>query len=174
MKILLAGVGNIFRGDDAFGVEVTRRMLTRPLPEGVRVRDFGIRSFDLACALVDGYDVTILVDATSRGGAPGTLYTIEPDISNLDALGTPATVDGHRMDVVQVIRLAQALGGVMGKILVFGCEPETLGSETEGQMGLSAVVEQAVERAVGLIETLLTKVIEEGNPVSPLPIPAVA
>ncbi|MGH7848434.1 MAG: hydrogenase maturation protease, partial [Candidatus Binatia bacterium] len=73
-KILVAGIGNIFLGDDGFGVEVARELAKRKLPESVRVVDFGIRGFDLAYALLDGYDLTILVDAAPRGGLPGTLY----------------------------------------------------------------------------------------------------
>ena len=82
-RILVAGIGNIFLGDDGFGSEVARRLLARPLPAEVRVVDFGIRGFDLAYALLDGYDVTVFVDATPRGGEPGTIYTIEPDLSEI-------------------------------------------------------------------------------------------
>ena len=85
-SILIAGVGNIFMGDDAFGVEVAQRLSGRQLPDGVRVVDFGIRGFDLGYALMDDQDVTILVDATPRGGDPGTIYTIEPDLNELESL----------------------------------------------------------------------------------------
>src|SRR5882672_1813652 len=85
-RILVAGIGNIFLGDDAFGSEVARKLQQCSLPKDVRVVDFGIRGFDLAYALLDGHEVTILVDATPRGGEPGTLYTIEPDLSELDEL----------------------------------------------------------------------------------------
>src|SRR5437870_2595644 len=83
-RILVAGIGNIFLGDDAFGCEVVQRLAARAWPASVRVVDFGIRGFDLAYALMDGYDVTIFVDATPRADAPGTLYTIEPDLSELN------------------------------------------------------------------------------------------
>ncbi|MEO5717173.1 MAG: hydrogenase maturation protease, partial [Chthoniobacterales bacterium] len=85
-KILVAGIGNIFFGDDAFGCEVASQLARRPLPEGVRVTDFGIKSYDLAYAIMDDYDAVILVDATSQGAEPGTLYLIEPDIKKLDDL----------------------------------------------------------------------------------------
>ena len=78
--VLVAGIGNVFLGDDGFGVEVVQRLARRPFRPGVTVRDFGIRGFDLAFNLVDGADLTILVDATARGGTPGTLYTIEPEL----------------------------------------------------------------------------------------------
>ena len=77
-RILIAGIGNIFLGDDAFGVEVARRLVRRRLPDGVRVVDFGIRGLDLTYALLDGYEAVILVDAAPRGGPPGTLYVLEP------------------------------------------------------------------------------------------------
>ena len=83
--ILIAGIGNIFLGDDAFGVEVAQRLAGKKLPRGVRAIDFGIRGFDLAYALLDGTDVTILLDACPRGEKPGTLYVIEPDLDSLDA-----------------------------------------------------------------------------------------
>ena len=78
-RILVACIGNIFLGDDGFGVEVAKRLLPRAFPPQVFVKDFGIRGFDLAYALMDSYDLTILVDACARGGSPGTVYVIEPD-----------------------------------------------------------------------------------------------
>src|SRR5689334_3931301 len=96
-QILIAGIGNIFLGDDAFGVEVARRMAGRTLPQHVRVVDFGVRSFDLAYALMDDYDTTILVDAVPRGDAPGTLYLIEPALDELGALEGQA-LEGHDMN----------------------------------------------------------------------------
>ncbi len=88
-NILVAGIGNIFLGDDGFGVEVIRRLSSREFPAEVRVEDFGIRGYDLAYALLDGPDVTILVDAAARGGAPGTIYVIEPDVTGHSCDGRP-------------------------------------------------------------------------------------
>ncbi|MGD0178969.1 MAG: hydrogenase maturation protease [Terriglobales bacterium] len=155
--ILVAGVGNIFMGDDAFGVEVVRRLASRKLPERVRVADFGIRGFDLAYALQDGYETTILVDACPHGHAPGTLYVIEPDLKALDesAASQPVT-DAHVMNPVSVLRMARAMNIEVRNVLLVGCEPETLGGE-EGQMGLSAPVEAAVEAAVELVQSLIDK-----------------
>jgi hydrogenase maturation protease len=164
MKILVAGIGNIFRGDDAFGVEVARRLSARDLPEGVFVKDFGNRGFDLAFALLDGYDVTILVDATPQGEAPGTLYTIEPNLENLDGLrGREPDLETHGMNPVRVLRMAQSMEGSLGRILLVGCEPETLGSEEEGQMGLSATVEGSIQGAADLVESLVAKILEESK-----------
>src|SRR6476661_2103049 len=106
-SILIAGIGNIFLGDDAFGVEVAQRLTQRSWPTGVRVEDFGIRGFDLAYAILDGYDVTILVDATPRGGDPGTLYLIEPDLNMAGGVG----IEPHGMDPVKVLQLVKTLGG---------------------------------------------------------------
>jgi hydrogenase maturation protease len=159
--ILVAGIGNIFLGDDAFGVEVARLLGSRKLPEAVRVVDFGIRGFDLAYALQDGYETTILVDACPHGEAPGTLYVIEPDLKLLDDLEAPqAVVEGHAMNPVNVLRMARAMNIELKNVLLVGCEPETLGGE-EGQMGLSAVVEAALEEAVKLVESLIGKVLEK-------------
>ncbi|MDQ3813469.1 MAG: hydrogenase maturation protease [Armatimonadota bacterium] len=160
MRILIAGIGNIFLGDDAFGVEVAQRLAQRALPAGVRVTDFGIRGFDLAYAILDGYDVTILVDATPRGGIPGTLYVIEPELNELNG-ADGAAIETHGLDPVKVLHLVKVLGGQPGRILVVGCEPATFGPEHEGQMGLSAPVQAAVDEAVRLIEELAAKLIDE-------------
>ena len=132
-RILIAGVGNIFHGDDAFGVEVARALSVRPLPHQVAVEDFGIRSYDLAYALTDSYDAIILVDAVPRGRPPGTVSLVEPDavlpfgvrVSGcLEAAANPdgghqnaaqvhhETVDAHAMNLLAVLRMAQSLGGV--------------------------------------------------------------
>jgi hydrogenase maturation protease len=160
-RILVAGVGNIFLGDDGFGSEVARRLLERRLPDCVRVVDFGIRGFDLAYALLDGYDLTIFVDATSRGQAPGTLYTIKPDLSELDDAGEQegAMIETHGMNPLKVLRLAKAMGGSVGRILLVGCEPEPLDAE-EGRLGLSAAVEAAVMEAVRLVESIVADALK--------------
>jgi len=156
-QILVAGIGNIFLGDDAFGVEVARRLSGRALPPGVRVTDFGIRGYDLVYALLDGYDTTILVDACPRGEPAGTLYVIEPDLENL---GGPeeGAVEAHSMNPLNVLRLAQSMGGPLKRVLLVGCEPGTLGPE-EGQMGLSEPIEDAVDEAVRLVEALVGKIL---------------
>ena len=124
-RILVAGIGNIFFGDDAFGCEVASQLRRKPLPEGVRVIDFGIRSYDLAYAIMDGYDATILVDATPQGSAPGTIYLIEPDLKKLDELPDEA-VNAHSMNPVRVLQLVRSLGGKPGWLRVVGCEPAVL------------------------------------------------
>lgn len=153
MSILVAGIGNIFFGDDAFGVEVARRMSARPLPPDVRVVDFGIRGYDLAYALMDRPDLTLLVDAVPLGGAPGTLYTIEPDAG--DEAIAPASVEAHGLHPANVLRLVKAMGGTPGRVLVVGCEPGAV--DRDGRIGLSGPVEAAVDEAVSMIESLIAR-----------------
>src|ERR1700679_4079646 len=158
-SILIAGIGNVFLGDDAFGVEVVQRLASHKFPGRVKVIDFGIRGFDLAYTLLDGSDVTILVDACPRGGEPGNLYVIEPDLKSLDSQEASQTsVDAHSMNPMNVIRMAKSIGGgSLTRILLVGCEPLTLGPE-EGQMGLSEPVAAMVEGAARLVESLLDKI----------------
>jgi len=167
-SILVAGIGNIFLGDDAFGVEVVRRMAGLRLPAGVRVSDFGIRGFDLAYALQDGYETTILVDACPHGQPPGTLYVIAPDLKVLDDPEAPQTaIEAHAMNPMNVLRMARAMNIALKNVLLVGCEPETLGGE-EGQMGLSAPVEAAVDEAVKLVESLVNRILNGDEPGSKL------
>lgn len=158
-RILIAGIGNIFMGDDAFGCEVARRLAARALPDCVRVVDFGIRGFDLAYALMDGPAVTVFVDATPRGGEPGTLYTIEPDLEELDGAQT-MMVETHGMNPMKVLGMVKSMGGEFKRILLVGCEPQTFGPE-EGHMGLSEPVEAAVDEAVRVVESLVEKLLSE-------------
>ena len=161
-RILIAGIGNIFAGDDAFGVEVMRELTRHTLPEAVFAKDFGIRSYDLAYAMMDGYSTTILVDATSRGQPPGTVYLIEPDV---DAINGQTNVDAHCLNPVAVLQLVQALGGKLGKLYLVGCEPEVLDSD---EIGLSPSVRAAVPQAVQMIEFLVHRLLNESsNAVSP-------
>jgi hydrogenase maturation protease len=164
--ILVAGIGNIFMGDDAFGVEVARQLAQRELPPEVRVGDFGIRGFDLAYALQDGYETTILVYAYPHGDEPGTLYVVEPELS---AMGPDqaegSDVDAHGMDPVKILRLGATMGGGVKRVLLVGCEPGTLGPE-EGLMGLSSPVAAAVSEAVDLVETVIKRILAGEWPAS--------
>ena len=111
-RILIAGIGNIFLGDDGFGVEVASRLANQSFPSGVRVADFGIRGFDLAYALMEGYETTILVDAYPGEGQPGTLFVVEPDLKELNSGGTqPGFIEPHAMNPVNVLRMAASMGG---------------------------------------------------------------
>lgn len=159
--ILIAGIGNIFLGDDAFGCEVTRVLSSRQQPEGVRVFDFGIRGFDLTYALLDGPETVILVDATQRGEVPGTVYVIEPELSTLDDPNAEPLVEMHGMDPVKVLRMVRSMGGQFHRVLLVGCEPQSFGSEDEGEgrIGLSGPVEAAVSEAVRLIESFVADIL---------------
>lgn len=158
-EILVACIGNIFLGDDGFGVEVAKRLAERRLPDSVLVRDFGIRGFDLAYAMIDA-EVTILVDAIKRGNTPGTVYVIEPDLSEIESAQI-MIVETHAMDPMRVLSMARSMGAELKSILLVGCEPETFGPEDEGQMGLSEKVEAAVDEAVRLIESLVTTILKD-------------
>lgn len=156
--ILVAGVGNIFLGDDAFGVEVSRSLAKRSLPPDVVVKDFGICGFDLAYALLEPWDAVILIDALSRGDVPGTLYVIEPNLSQMGDPSAPGMeMNPHGMDPVRVLNLALSMGPVAAQVLVLGCEPNDFGDELEGRMGLSASVQASVEEASNMVEELVAK-----------------
>jgi hydrogenase maturation protease len=154
--ILVAGIGNIFLGDDAFGCEVLKELSRRDWPAQVRVVDFGIRGFDLAYAMLEGWAVTIFVDATPRSDEPGTVYTIEIDFDDVEVagMGGGAVLETHGMNPMRVLRMVKAMRGEPGKVLLVGCEPETFGPD-EGQMGLSPRVQAAVPEAVRIVEVLV-------------------
>jgi hydrogenase maturation protease len=154
---LVAGIGNVFLGDDGFGVEVVARLARRPLPEGVEVADFGIRGFDLAYALMESYDFAILVDALPRGGEPGRLFVLEPDLAQVESHGM---ADGHSMDPIAVLRLVKQFGGEPPRLYVVGCEPASLGGE-EGEMGLSQPVESSLDEAVTMVEDLVRQLLAQ-------------
>lgn len=156
--MLVAGLGNVFLGDDGFGVEVVRRLAAEPQPEGVRVADFGIRGLHLAYELLDGYDTVVLVDAGSRGGAPGELHLLEvspddlPDLATPDELvGAGGVLDAHAMTPDAVLALLATLGGSPGRVLVLGCEPAVV----DERMGLSPPVEAAVDVALAELRALI-------------------
>jgi len=140
-RVVVAGIGNVFFGDDGFGVEVARRLAMRGLPPGVKVMDSGIRGLHLAFELLDGVDLLVAIDATPRGGAPGSLYVIEPELD-----GGAAEPDAHSMQLPAVLATVRALGGALPRVRVVGCEP----AACEG-IGLSDVVGAAVEPAVELV-----------------------
>ncbi len=159
-RILVAGVGNVFLGDDGFGVEVVRRLARCELPESVEVADFGIRGMDLVYALQDDYELVVFVDATPRGEKPGTVYLLEPEIEEEGEV----VLDTHGMDPLKVIKLARALGAKPTRTLVVGCEPQVVisGEDYEDMlMELSEPVHAAVEEAVKLVESLVKEVGRE-------------
>lgn len=153
-RMLVAGVGNIFLGDDGFGPEVAARLLALDVPTAsVKVVDYGIRGVHLAYELLDGYDALIIIDAVRRGGEPGTLHVIEPDVSGVAA----GPVDGHDMTPETVLAVLGGLGGEVGRVLVVGCEPADV---TEG-IGLSEPVSAAVDQAVLTVRKLIKQLGEQ-------------
>jgi hydrogenase maturation protease len=168
-RLLVASIGNIFFGDDAFGVEVVRELAQRQWPPEVRIMDFGIRGFDLACALTGDYDAAILVDAAPRGGPPGTLYVIEPELTATDTNST-AGVEAHSLDPAKALRLARELGQPCPWVRIVACEPLTFGSDEEPALGLSEPVRAAVGEAVRLVESLVWNYLgsaQSGNETNP-------
>jgi hydrogenase maturation protease len=159
-RVLVAGVGNIFLGDDGFGVEVARRLALAELPDWVRVADYGTSGMHLAYDLADGYRTTILVDAAPRGGEPGTLTVLEVDREHrpeLAAAGGPIEgsrmFDAHGMQPEVVFGVLDMLGAEAGRILVVGCEPASL----DHGIGLSEPVAAAVDEAVRVVQTLVAE-----------------
>ena len=162
--ILIAGIGNIFLGDDGFGVEVAQSLWRRALPAEVQVKDFGIRGFDLAYTLLDPWHTVILVDALPRQAAPGTLFVLEPDLSGLGDPGAAGMdLNPHAMDPMRVLNLAASLGPIAARILVVGCEPNDFGDELEGRMGLSPQVQAVVEDACTMVEELVGRILAKGK-----------
>ena len=167
-RILIACIGNIFLGDDAFGVEVARLLLQQSWPPTVHVEDFGIRGVDLAYSLLDSYDVAIFVDAAQRGHPPGTLFIIEPDLTELlsDACESQPAIDGHSMDPAKVLRTAVSMGAQVRRVLVVGCEPTPPPPDQDTQdmqMDLSPPVRAAVPRAVPMIRELVDRLLCENS-----------
>ena len=151
-RILVAGIGNIFFGDDAFGCEVAAELAKRSWPDGVSIVDFGIRAYDLAYAIMDGYDATILIDAAPRGEKPGTVYLLELDSNKVDTCGDEIA-DAHALTPVRVLQLIRALGGHAKNLYLIGCEPARL--DGEGVIGLSEEVRNAIPLAAEMIEKVL-------------------
>ena len=164
--ILVAGIGNIFKGDDGFGVAVAQRMAARPVPAGVTVKDFGIRGLDLTYALLDGYAAVILVDTARRGEPPGTVYVIEPEASAIaDPQPEDLLLSPHELDPVRVLRLAAALGGQCRRVVLVACEPASFGDDEWGAMELTPPVAAAIDIAVDLVKQVVDQLLtEESSP----------
>lgn len=170
-RILVAGIGNVFMADDAFGPEVVGALRARGLPAGALLADFGIRGMDLAYRLLDGFEAAVLIDAMPRGGRPGDLYVVEPEIEP-----GQAAPEAHAMDPVRVLALARELGGSLPRTLVVGCEPQVRmsGDEPDVVVGLSDPVRRAVDGAVRLVESLVTRLLDAPERPLDRPVPAAA
>jgi hydrogenase maturation protease len=152
-RILVAGVGNIFLGDDGFGSEVARRLSRRPLPDGVRVVDYGIRGMHLTYDLLDGYDALVIVDALPGSKQPGELTVLEV---GADDLGE-GEFDAHGMDPVAVLASLGALGGKLPRTFIVGCQPFGVGDG----IGLSPAVSGSVDAAAALVTRLVNELLAD-------------
>jgi hydrogenase maturation protease len=159
---LVAGIGNIFLGDDGFGCEVIRSLASFEIPAGVKVVDYGIRGLDLAYALLEPYQTIIFVDAIRRGESPGTVYILQPAIGAAEDVA----LDPHSMDPVRLIATARALGEITAELFIVGCEPLDLGDEFEGRMGLSAPVTEAASEAARAVLDLVQQADRRAVPPS--------
>ena len=154
MRVLIAGIGNIFLGDDAFGVEVVRPLLTRAMPNRVDVVDYGIRGVHLAYDLLDGrYGTLVMVDALPMDEPPGTVAVLEVDLSHpqwteRDAEPGEDAPDGHGLDPQSCLRLVAQLGAPVGRVVVVGCQPETVSDGMELSPSVRAAVEPTRDMVV--------------------------
>jgi hydrogenase maturation protease len=153
VRTLVACLGNVFRGDDAFGVRVAERLAGRPSRPGVAVRDFGVRGLDFAYALLDGYDAVVVVDASPRGRSPGTLSVLEIDVRELGPEAADGSdVETHGMTPLKALRWARSMGARLERVRLVACEPGELGTEEDVLVALSPGVAAAVEAGAELVE----------------------
>jgi hydrogenase maturation protease len=158
-RVMVAGIGNMFMSDDGFGGEVVKKLRQKNQPEGVEIRDFGTGGLKLAYDLMRGYDALIMIDASSRDEEPGTLYVIEPQEEDFDVdLEEGGPIDPHGADPVTVLRFVKSVGAWPAKIVIIGCEPEDV---EEFEVGLSEPVQQAVDRAVELVEETIDEIYKQ-------------
>jgi hydrogenase maturation protease len=158
-QILVAGVGNAWMKDDAFGGQVVKRLDERDLPDGVSVMDFGTGGLDLAYEVMRGYHALILVDVSRQGGEPGTLYVMEPDPAEIESIEDGEMLNPHGMDPESVLRFVRSVGGWPGKVLVVACEPARV---EEMGLEMSPKVEAAADRAVAVVLDTVDEIRGEG------------
>ena len=154
-RTMVAGVGNIFQRDDAFGVEVIRLLAGRPQPEGVEIADFGIRGVHLVYELLNGCDLFVLVDAAQRGCEPGTVTVLEVEAG--DTAPRTAVMDAHGLAPDEIFAMLASMGSRPGRSLVVACEP----ADVSAGMGLSDPVRDALPQAVRAVEEILDRIQQE-------------
>ena len=155
-RILVAGVGNVFLRDDAFGVEVVKLLAEHPQPPGVQIKAYGIRGVHLVYELLDGYDLFVLVDAAPLGETPGTVTVLEVELPSPDA---QPVIDAHSLTPDAIFGLLSSLGGQPGRNLVVACEP----AEVDAGMGLTEPVQAALPHAVRAVEEILAQATSAGQ-----------
>jgi hydrogenase maturation protease len=153
-RILVAGIGNIFLGDDGFGPEVLRHVGGKAADPGVHITDYGIRGLHLAYDLLEDWDALVLIDAVPDRGSPGTVHVFQSDH---ETLSTTAGFDAHSMDPGAVFATLRSLGGVAPPTVVVGCEV----ADVSDGIGLSEPVAAAVPEAVRAVESVLAMLRSE-------------
>jgi hydrogenase maturation protease len=160
-RILIAGIGNVFLGDDGFGVAVVEQLARFAVPHGAVLMDAGIRGLDLTYALLGDYDAAILIDAMRRGYAPGSLSVLDPEVEEdrepEDVSNPAGLLDAHAMDPMKVLAFVRQSGSKLRALRVLGCEPLTVGSDDEPAFGLSAPVRAAVSEAAQQVYALVAE-----------------
>jgi hydrogenase maturation protease len=156
-RTLVAGVGNVFQRDDAFGVEVIRLLSDRPRPAGVEIADFGIRGVHLVYELLNGCDLFVLVDAAQRGCEPGTVTVLEVEPG--DTAPRAAVMDAHGLAPDEIFAMLASMGSRPGRSLVVACEP----ADVSAGMGLSDQVREALPQAVRAVEEILERIQQEAG-----------
>jgi hydrogenase maturation protease len=155
-RVLVAGVGNIFLGDDGFGSEVARRLAGQPQPDNVQVVDYGIRGMHLAYDLLEGYEALVLIDTVPGTGQPGDITVLEVGPEDLGS----GELDAHGMDPVAVLANLDSLGGTLPRTLVVGCQP----GDIDERIGLTAAVSAAVDTAIATVHRIVADLLS-GQPV---------
>ena len=173
-RVLIAGMGSVLRRDDGFGVAVVQRLMAewRPLPPGVTLLDAGTGGIAVVQELLDGYEALIVVDAVRRGGEPGTLYLLEPQVDDLregtDAGQRAFLADTHYAEPWKVFVLAKGLGVLPPVVWLLGCEPAEI---DEARVSLTERVEQAVALAVARVHRLVQELLDLGQVADPAATP---
>jgi hydrogenase maturation protease len=158
-RVMIAGVGNMFMQDDGFGSAVIKKMLHKNFPEGVEIKDFGTGGLKLAYDLMRGYDGLILLDASTRGEKPGTLYVIEPNQDDINPdLQQGGPIDPHGADPATVLRFVKSIGSWPAKVVIVACEPESVG---DFEIGLSAPVMAAIDKAIEMVDEIVKDIYSE-------------
>lgn len=160
MRVLIAGVGNVLRVDDAFGVEVAHRLEHMDFPPGVRVVETGIAGIALVTELQDGWDALVVIDAVDHQRPPGTVMLIEPEVVDVHELSWGAKgdllADMHLATPERVMMLAKALGVLPPNVLMVGCQitdPDAVGQGMTPPV--AAAVDVAVEEVLRHVATLV-------------------
>jgi len=160
MKILVAGMGNVLRGDDGFGIRVVDELKkNHNTPAEVDIYEAGIGGIGLVQELMNGYDALVVVDAVEKGAAAGTLFVIEPlehQTAITDEKLHASMVDMHYADPSKVLLMAKVLNVCPPKVFLVGCQPEYVDDAVEGlRPPVEQAVPQAVEEVLSLIDELL-------------------